>query len=68
MTAAHIYFIIAILLMTESYTCMYWRYCNSGQYIKEKVNSSVNNNLLGYMCNCYIKAHHSKRFLIEKNF
>lgn len=29
MTAAHIYFITGILLMTGSYNCMYWRYCNS---------------------------------------
>lgn len=28
-TATHIYFIIAILLMTDSYNCMYWRYCKS---------------------------------------
>lgn len=36
-TATHIYFIIAILLMIDSYN---WRYCNSWQYINEKVNSN----------------------------
>lgn len=40
MTAAQIYFLIAILLMTDSYNYMYWRYCNSWQYIDEKVNSN----------------------------